>query len=190
MPRRRINFSPGHYYHLYNRGHNRQTIFFETDNYLFFLRQFRHHVAAATVDVIAYCLMPNHYHFLICLRGDDLSEKMGRLSLSYTKAINKRLQRCGALFQGPFQSIHVNRQEYLLNLSRYIHLNPVKAGLVQRPEDWEFSSYPEYLELRRGTLPRFSEIQQQAGGARAYQSFVEAENRLMPLTVQRLMLDE
>jgi len=76
-----------------------------------------------------------------------------KLSVSYTKAINKRYQRRGVLFQGPFQAVHVDRNEYLLHLSRYIHLNPVTAGLVERPENWEFSSYREYLGLRDGTLP-------------------------------------
>lgn len=190
MPRRKVDFLPGHYYHLYNRGNNRQNIFFERENYLFFLRQFRLHVAAEAADVIAYCLMPNHYHFLVYLRGADLSEKMGYLSLSYTKAINKRFQRSGGLFQGPFQSIHVDAEAYLLNLSRYIHLNPVKAGLVQRPEDWDFSSYQEYVERRRGTLPQYQGLQQQAGGATAYQAFVESESVLMPAAIQDLMLDE
>lgn len=132
MPRCRTSFLIGHYYHIYNRGNNRQNIFFERNNYLFFLKQFRRYLAEETVSVLAYCLMPNHYHFLICLRQDNLSEKMALLSLSYTKAINRRFNRCGSLFQGPFQAIHVNREEYLLNLSRYIHLNPVKAGLVQK----------------------------------------------------------
>jgi len=190
MPRRKVAFLPGHYYHLYNRGNNHQTIFFERENYLFFLRQFRHHVAVEIADVLAYCLMPNHYHFLVHLRGEDLSEKMGRLSLSYTKAINKRFQRSGVLFQGPFQSLHVDEAAYLLNLSRYIHLNPVKAGLVQRAEDWEFSSYQEYVELRRGTLPQHRALQQQVGGSTAYQAFVESEAVLMPMVIRSLMLDE
>ncbi|PSR12780.1 transposase [filamentous cyanobacterium CCP3] len=190
MPRRKVSFLPGHYYHLYNRGNNHQNIFFERENYLFFLRQFRHHVAVETADVLAYCLMPNHYHFLLYLRGDGLSEKMGRLSLSYTKAINKRLQRSGVLFQGPFQSIHVDAEAYLLNLSRYIHLNPVKAGLVQRPEDWDFSSYQEYVELRRGTLPQYRSLQQQVGGSEAYQAFVESDAVLMPMAIRSLMIDE
>lgn len=78
---------------------------------------------------------------------------MMKLSVSYTKAINKRYGRVGSLFQGPFRAVHVDRNEYLLHLSRYIHLNPVTAGLVPQPEEWEFSSYREYIGLRNGTLP-------------------------------------
>ncbi|MEB3289935.1 MAG: transposase [Leptolyngbya sp.] len=145
---------------------------------------------AETADVLAYCLMPNHYHFLVYLKEENLSEQMGRFSLSYTKAINKRTQRSGTLFQGPFQSIHVDQEAYLLNLTRYIHLNPVKAGLVHSPAEWEFSSYPEYVEQRRGTLPRYQSLQQEAGGVTAYRCFVEAEAALMPTALQKLMLDE
>ncbi|MEB3212797.1 MAG: transposase, partial [Leptolyngbyaceae bacterium] len=131
----------------------------------------------------------NHYHFLVYLRGDTLSEKMGVLSLSYTKAINKRLNRCGSLFQGPFQAIHVEQETYLINLSRYIHLTPVKAGLVEKPEDWEFSSYQEYVEMRRGTLPEFGEVRGQIGTAKEYRAFVEADDQLQS-AVKHLMFDE
>ncbi len=89
MPRRKVAFLPGHYYHLYNRGNNHQTIFFERENYLFFLRQFRHHVAVETADVLAYCLMPNHYHFLVHLRGKDLSESKGSLPPRQTTLLKR-----------------------------------------------------------------------------------------------------
>jgi REP element-mobilizing transposase RayT len=77
--------------------------------------------------------MPNHYHLLVYLRDETLSDAMKSLSLSYTKAINKRFNRSGVLFQGRFQSIHISQTDYLVNLSQYIHLNPVKASLVKQP---------------------------------------------------------
>ena len=190
MARRKTSFLAGHYYHIYNRGNNYQRIFFERENYLFFLKQTRYYLTEKTAEVVAYCLMPNHYHFLVYLRQDNLSEKMAFLSLSYTKAINKRFKRCGALFQGPFQSIHIDQEEYLLNLSRYIHLNPVKAGLVQKAQEWEFSSYQEYIGLRRGTLAQFDETYQQMGTAQDYRSFVESQDHLVQPHLQTLMLDE
>lgn len=174
MPRRKTEFLPGQYYHLYNRENNRQNIFFERENYLFFLRQFRRYLVEETLHVIAYCLMPNHYHFLVGLREDNISQKMHGFTLSYTKAINRRYKRCGSLFQGRFRAIHVDEVGYLLHLSRYIHLNPVKAHLVKRPEEWEFSSYLEYANLRKGPLPRLDEVWQQVGTAQAYQAYVEA----------------
>ncbi|WP_204140234.1 transposase [Halomicronema sp. CCY15110] len=176
MPRRPRAVSPGHYYHLYNRGNNRQAIFFERANYLHFLKQFRHYVATTTVHVVAYCLMPNHYHFLIYLREADLDAAMRRFTLSYTNAINHRYDRCGSLFQGRFQTLPVDRDDYLLHLTRYIHLNPVKARLVQHPAEWEFSSYLDYAELRSGTLPQREPVLTQAGTVAAYRQFVEQDS--------------
>ena len=154
MPRRQIIFQTGNYYHVYNRGNNRQLIFFERENYIYFLRQLRNHLITNGVDIIAYCLMPNHYHLLVYLQTDDFSKLMQSFTLSYAKAINKRYQRVGSLFQGRFQAIHVDQEDYLLHLTRYIHLNPVCANIVEKAEDWEFSSYQEYIDLRQGSLPK------------------------------------
>ena len=190
MPRRQVNFAPGHYYHLYNRGNDRQTIFFERENYLHFLRQFRRYLVEDTLDVLAYCLMPNHYHFLVRLRSPHLSQQMQAFSLSYTKAINRRYERCGSLFQGRFRAIEVDSDGYLLHLTRYIHLNPVKAGFVKCPEDWEFSSYREYIDLRQGTLPKLEAIRQEVGTADAYRAFVAASDAPNYARLQHLLFDE
>jgi hypothetical protein len=116
--------------------------------------------------------MPNHYHFLVYLTDETLSDAMKSLSLSYTKAINQRFNRVGVLFQGRFHCIHVDQSDYLVNLSRYIHLNPVKAGLVQQAGEWEFSSYLEYAGLRRGTLPKTELIGGLIEGKLAYEQFL------------------
>jgi putative transposase len=154
MAKEKISPQVGHFYHVYNRGNNRQSVFFERENYLYFLRLIRQKLLKNDVDIVAYCLMPNHYHLLVYLRAERFTEAMRSLSLSYTKAINKRFNRVGALFQGRFQSIPVVHTEHLIHLTRYIHLNPVKASLVEQPGDWEFSSYLEYAGLRGGTLPK------------------------------------
>jgi putative transposase len=157
MPRRDIPLVAGEYYHIYNRGNNRQNIFFEEENYMFFLRRLREHLVQPSepcATLVAYSLMPNHYHLLLQPHDDDLSHHLQLFSISYTKAINKRYGRVGALFQGQFQAKRIDRNEYLVHLSRYIHLNPVQAGLVKRPEDWAFSSYREYVGLRQGKLPK------------------------------------
>ncbi len=154
MPRRDVPLVAGHYYHLYNRGHNRAPIFFDEENYAFFLRQLRKYVVPTHACVIAYVLMPNHYHLLLQAQTDSLSHAMQLFSISYTKAINKRIQRTGSVFEGVFQAKRVDRDEYLLHLSRYIHLNPVRAELVQQPEEWVYSSYRDYIGLRNGTLPQ------------------------------------
>jgi REP element-mobilizing transposase RayT len=174
MPYRKCEFRAGECYHLYNRGHNYGEIFFERENQLYFLRLVGKYLSPSVLDVVTYCLMPNHYHLLVCLKTDDLSRPMQRLGLAYTKAVNRRYGRVGALFQGPFQAMHVERDEYLLQLSRYIHLNPVMAGLVERAEDWEFSSYRDYLGLREGRLPKPELVLVQLGSVDAYREFVES----------------
>ena len=117
------NLQIGNFYHVYNRGNNRQTIFFERENYIYFLRLIKEHLITNAVDIVAYCLMPNHYHFLVYLRDETLSDAMKSLSLSYTKAINKRFNRSGVLFQGRFQSIEVLETDYLENKIKISHLN-------------------------------------------------------------------
>jgi len=174
MPYRKVVFRAGEYYHLYNRGNNYQPVFFERENYLHFLRQLREYLLPTLIEIVAYCLMPNHYHLLVYLKTDDLAGLMQPFLLSYTKAINRRYQRIGSLFQGRFKGVHVDRNEYLLHLSRYIHLNPVIAGLASKPEDWEFSSYREYAGLRNGTLPRPEAILSQFLSVADYRRFIEA----------------
>jgi putative transposase len=154
MPRRLLQFQTGYCYHVYNRGNNRQRIFFERENYIYFLKLLRYKLLTSDIDLLAYCLMPNHYHLLVQCQGGDLSKGMQSVTLAYAKAINERYDRTGSLFEGAFKAIEVYTSEYLYQLVRYIHLNPVKADLVDRPEEWEFSSYSEYADLRTGKLPK------------------------------------
>jgi putative transposase len=153
MPRRQVPLIAGQYYHVYNRGNNRGDIFFDRNNYFYLLQRFRECVANESAQVIAYVLMPNHYHFLLKALNDSLSGAMQKFSISYTKSINERFNRVGSLFQGAFEAKHVDNENYLRHLSRYIHLNPVRARICERPEQWEFSSYLEYVGRRNGTLP-------------------------------------
>ena len=205
MPRRDVPLVAGEYYHLYNRGNNRQRIFFERENYLFFLRRVRERLlgdqnpaavpnsgspgARQSCTIVAYCLMPNHHRLLVCPTDDHFSRHMQRLSISYTKAINKRYDRVGALFQGQFQAVQVDRNEYLLHLSRYIHLNPVEAGLVRQAQDWEFSSYREYAGLRHGTLPRPDAVLSQFPNRDAYRRFVESYKPADQNIISHLVFD-
>ena len=115
---------------------------------------------------------------------------MQRFSISYTKAMNKRYDRVGSLFQGQFQAVLVDRNEYLLHLSRYLHLNSVEAGLVKRPEDWEFSSYRDYIGLRQGTLPMPDIILLQFPTPRAYQEFVESYKLTDRDIIAHLLFDD
>jgi putative transposase len=179
MPRRTIPFVPDQYYHFYNRGNNRQTVFFERDNYLYFLRGVRKYLCGQ-IDILAYCLMPTHYHILGQVNqktsevfiSKAVSLAMQKFGISYTKAINKRFSRVGALFQGQFQGKPVTTYSHLLSLCVYIHANPVKDGLVERPEDWEFSNYLEWLGLRNGVLVNREFIAEKFGTAEEYKKRV------------------
>lgn len=118
--------------------------------------------------------MPNHYHLLVYLKIDEFSHKvMQPFGTSYTKAINKEQDRVGSLFQGRFKGKLIKRDDYLLHLSRYIHRNPVEAGLVSHPSEWEYSSYRDFTAQRNDPLviPEF--IMEQFGSVEEYESFVE-----------------
>ncbi len=155
MPRRKIPFVAGKYYHFYNRSNDRRAIFFERDNYLYFLQGMQKYLLPH-IDILAYTLMPTHYHILGQVRdlpcsaaSPAVSRAMMRLIVSYTKAINKRFARNGMLFQPQFCGKPVQTSQYLRTLCMYIHANPVKDGLVTRPEDWEFSDYREWMGKRQ-----------------------------------------
>lgn len=185
MPRRVTPFLPDQYYHFYNRGNNRQAVFFERDNYLYFLRGLKKYLREY-VEILVYCLMPTHYHILVRIRqtsdvpkNSETSEVSGKVSLamqkfgiSYTKAINKRFGRVGALFQGQFQAKPIQYYNHLLNLCVYIHVNPVKDGLVLLPENWEFSNYLEWMNLREGTLVNREFISDNFGTPEEYKSLM------------------
>ncbi len=153
MPRRLTPFYQGEYYHLYNRGVNRGAIYFSEKNYRYFLFDIERYLMPI-MNIIAYCLMPTHYHLLIgvkdtseVFKSSEVSKAMMKLSVSYTKAINNAYDRVGPLFQGAFQAKHVDSDSYLWQLIGYIHLNPVQSGLVDSPDDWIFSSYCAYRDL-------------------------------------------
>jgi putative transposase len=190
MPRRLTPFVPGLYYHIYNRGNNRQSIFFQPQNYLYFLRNMKRYLVPLA-NVTAYCLMPTHYHILVKVQTSDvsLSRAMMRLSVSYTKAINKRFERVGSLFQGQFQAKPVQSYHHLLNLCIYLHANPVKDGLVTDPADWVYSNYLEWLGQRDGTLVDRKFMQEHFGSPTEYRELVMhfVKTRYLPDDVKRYL---
>jgi len=197
MPRRDVPFLPNQYYHFYNRGNNRQAVFFERDNYLYFLRGLKRYLREY-VDILVYCLMPTHYHILVRVKQPQTSEvweskavslAMQKFGISYTKAINKRFDRVGALFQGQFKGKPIQHYNHLLNLCLYIHTNPVKDGLVFLPEDWEFSNYLEWMNLREGTLVNREFIRENFGTPEEYKMLVMdyIKNRNLPDEVRKYL---
>ena len=173
MTKRKTPIIAGYYYHIYNRGNQRERIFFEHKNYFYFLKKFREYFGD-TVAVVSYCLMPNHYHFLLKPIDNDFSHRMKNFTISYVKSINKNYNRVGHLFQGNYKAKLISDDAVLLHLSRYIHLNPVFAQLVKTAEEWEFSSYREYINLRNGTLPKPDVILEYFNNREEYIEFVES----------------
>lgn len=159
-----MQFQTNSLFHIYNRGNNKQTIFFERENYIYFLFKIRKYLLPHC-QIFAYCLMPNHFHLLIYadertikttkIGNKDvnvLSYGFQNLLSSYTKAINKKYERTGSLFtQNTKAKILAPIPDGYICF-KYIHQNPLKANLVKDIKDWEFSSYPDYAGLRNGSM--------------------------------------
>jgi len=154
----------GAWYHVMNRGASRQNVFKTKKHYELFLQLLLEIHRRFQVEIHAYCLMPNHYHLLIRTPLPNLSNALRHINSLYTRRFNVLSKRDGPLFRGRFKSIIVDSENYLLQLSRYIHLNPVKAGLVTKPNQFQWSSYPFYINPKNKpawlycgeTLNRFS----------------------------------
>jgi len=148
---------PQSFYHIYNRGNNRDPIFYSRNNYLFFLKKVKTHLLPH-VSLVAYCLMPNHFHLMIQtlpnIEQVKFSNDLKIMLRSYTRAINKQENRTGSLFQQntKIKSLEVDAQDYPLTCFHYIHQNPLKARLVSKMEDWEMSSFRDYLTTNSETL--------------------------------------
>lgn len=168
----------GRYYHIYNRGINSCNLFKENSNYEHFLHLYEKYITPIA-DTFAYCLMSNHFHFLVrikdnneikleelpnpvkILNPDMFNKKIQKphiyfshLFNSYTQAFNKKINRTGALFERPFKRILVENETYLKYLVYYIHHNPVKHGFVDDMIEYPWSSYKSISSLKKTKLKR------------------------------------
>jgi REP element-mobilizing transposase RayT len=171
---RRMHLLTGHTYHLYNRGNRKAPIFHDDRDYLHFLRQLRDYSKSYAVALIAYCLMPNHYHLMMRQDGDNaISRLMQAFGTSLSRTYNEKYRTVGSLLQGPFRDEHVGDAGYLMRVARYIHRNPVKARLCRAPEDWPYSNYRDVIGKRAGTLCDFSMVLRHfANDVELYKEFV------------------
>jgi REP element-mobilizing transposase RayT len=172
----RIHY-PGALYHVILRGNDDEEIFFVHGDRTHFLRLVEGGVARFGHRIHAFCLMANHVHLAIQVAEVPLSKIMQNLSFRYTGWINKRRGRLGHLFQGRYKAILVDQDSYLLELTRYIHLNPVRAGLVKDPAAYPWSGHRYYLGHEKApsltTDWVLSQFSKQMGAARAqYAQFV------------------
>ena len=158
----------GKYYHIYNRGNNRENVFIEERNYPYFLKLYAKHVEPVA-DTYAYCLLRNHFHLLVRVKTEEEqetlrvsetlrvlnpSQQFGNLFNAYAKAINNAYKRTGSLFEHPFGRVEVTSDAYLIWLVMYIHQNPQKHGFVDDFRTWPYSSYQTFFSTKPTRLKR------------------------------------
>jgi putative transposase len=136
---------PHAFYHVYTRGNQKQPIFLSDDDRLYFLKILGEAAERLSARFHVYCLMPNHYHFILETPLANLSQIMHFINTSYSVYLNLKHDRCGHLFQGRFKAILMDAESYARILTFYIHGNPVRKKIVSRPEDFEWSSAAAYF---------------------------------------------
>jgi putative transposase len=152
----------GQYYHIYNRGNNKENIFIEDKNYLYFLKKMKKYLLPIA-DVYGYCLLKNHFHIVLKIKDkEELPEKLkekihlpfSNLFNSYAKSINTAYNRTGSLFQEHLQRNRIENEEYLKQLIVYVHLNPVKHKFTKSFETYLHSSYRSLISDKETSLDR------------------------------------
>src|SRR3989338_4250334 len=219
---RKVVFANGEYYHIFNRGVEKRPTFITKYEFLravdsmSFYRfanlpiRYSKYLALSKekqaeflkgldnsdlqVEVIAYCFMRNHFHLLLKqLKDNGIVKFMAKFTNSYTKYFNTKRERVGPLFQGVFKAVHVEDDEQLLHLSRYIHLNPVLGFIakVEELESYPWSSYPEYLGKVSSNLVNKAEILTFFKGPSEYEKFVldQADYAMKLKTIEHLRID-
>lgn len=173
MARRNMQFCAGVYYHFYNRGAHKASLFLDDGDFLRLVRLLKEYSQLLKMSVIAYCLMPNHYHWLV-RQDSDIEARLlpQRVFNAYSHAFNERREHSGTLLEGPFKVIRVDSDEYLHQLCRYIHANPVRHGFAAEPGLWTYSNYLEWVGERNGTLVDKDFVHQHFGSADAYRAYV------------------
>lgn len=195
MGNKRPPFEPGTVYHVYNHGNAEDNIFREEENYVYFLKKYAHYIYPVA-RTYAFCLMPNHFHLMVRIRGkealrvfykgknrskdpqslqdfadlnfaDLVSNQFKNFLISYAKAFNKRYNRRGSLFFDNINRKPVKEDAYYTQLICYIHQNPVKHGYADHPSQWPFSSYQIMLSQKTTHLER-NEVLSWFGREKAY----------------------
>ncbi|NWF49979.1 MAG: transposase [Ignavibacteriaceae bacterium] len=176
------------FYHIYNRGNNKENLFYEPKNYTYFLENWKKYLAEY-LDVYTFCLLPNHFHFLSQVKPEKhilslskkiidinilLEEQFRRLFITYSQAINKAQNRTGSLFQKRFKRIKLNRDEYFYRLVHYIHYNPVHHRFCNSVEDWKYSSF-KLIKSNKPTLLKRKDLLNWFGGLKQFLEFHKKE---------------
>ena len=169
----RVEYVKGHFYHFFNRGAHRVSIFREYENYLLVLESVKRYGGELAITVIAYCLLPNHFHLFVRQDGTSRASLLPqRVFNRYSKAYNRRFEHSGTLFEGPVKVKEVATKEHLTRLCPYIHANPVLHGIVDDVRAWPFSNYLEWIQDRPGTLVDRQFVDSHFGSPDAYEALV------------------
>ena len=145
MARKSRNWVPGAFYHVFNRENRRNMLFKDDDDYKKFLSLLDKSMFEYEFQTHAYCLMPNHYHLLVMMEERPLSQALKWLNGQYARYFNDRYEQNGHVFEHRFDAKPITDVMYMLNVSRYIHMNPVKAEIVSDPIEYKWSSYGAYV---------------------------------------------
>ena len=197
MPYRQVILASNEYYHIFNRSLNNFLIFKNKLDAKRFLAGVSYYLnpeppvkfstylknkntydlkfEKPLIKIIAYCIMPSHFHF-ICQQNqpNGITIYFQKLTNSYSHYFNTKRERRGPLFEGPFKAKRIESEEQLIHLSRYIHLNPVTAYLVEQPEDYHYSSYPAYLKKEKSSFVNPEVILSSFQSIQDYEKFVLA----------------
>lgn len=171
---------PGAVYHVICRGNNRQAVFRDDQDRKRYLEKLSVYCEEKGVELFCYCLLTNHIHLLLETPKGNLSKLMQPFQTSYTVYFNKRHRRTGHVFEQRYKAMLVDKDNYLLQVSRYIHLNPVAAKIVKRPQDYRWSSYPSYLRSKGVSGLKYETVLGYFSAGRRrrlaqYREFVEGE---------------
>ena len=180
-------------YHIINRGNNHQAIFFSTKDYQFFLRSVELAKEKYPCKIYSYVLMPNHIHLLLesIKEAENLTYFMKQISQRHAQYINRNCRRTGTLWEGRFKSSPVSSDHYLLACSRYIEMNPVRAGIVKTPKEFEFSSYRAKIGQKEiKWLDPKIDIDFKSSSILPFQGFLERQSLLYCLSPSLKRLDQ
>ena len=165
---------PGAIYHIMGRGNRQVSIFEDEQDYRFFLYLLKRYSKENSIQLHAFCLMTNHFHLLLETGENEIWKMMHPVMSTYARYYNTRYGYIGHLFQGRYYSCLVEKLNYFLQVGKYIHLNPVKAGISAKAENYEWSSYSAYLSLRKYTFLSKERTMNEFPKPSDYQKFVEA----------------
>lgn len=167
------------FHHLYNRGVERNKIFLDEGDYQYFLKKLRKYKEECSINMNCYCLLPNHFHLFVKQMTDDfpIGRFISNLTNSYTKGINKKYGRAGVLFEGRTSNRLITDDDYFWELCKYILTNPVKAGLVNKPEDWKYSSARKYFGIAEDFFTDEKEILNKFKSPNEFISFINEKGK-------------